>query len=378
MRRTTLIVGSCVIFALSILVILIVYAVKENQFKNKLLADFMYIQKIDKTKEEDCKRDYIDKCLLARQVYQWSWYSKTKTKIGDLQLEKWYAMDLFQYNELIEQSWKYNRILNIPLDSWENYIMLAKWIVESGINEWAQHKTGEIIKFAGYTEEGMIGSLFYYRYESHIGKGHPFYIPELFRDNIDREDLINVFKNIDNVVKYDYAFIHYLLERYDYQWNWVLTAFHFGMDKTEYWNEIGLKDIPNYRMDGHWSEEYLRKYYQAIYEIAQGIARGYLGRISKYEEIVGAIKKLNDRERKYIDTLRLKVRSQQAFDHLEKKYMMLQEDFTNYKKLNTSLLKSMAELNDINLDKENPTLRSRMRELKNNIKKMWLSIRRNQ
>ena len=346
-------------------------SIAENKVKNRLLFDIIQIEKLKQKTEDEYKKEFVNKCLLARQVYQFSWYSKTPTKIGDLQLEKYYAMTLREYNALVERAWEYNRLLGIPLDSWENYIMLGKWIMESAICPFVEHKTGEILKFAGYTEIGLRDAMFIYLYQSHIERGHPLYIEELFKPNNSLEDLKHIFNNpitgVWNTEKFDYAFILYLLSQYNYDWAFTLTGFHYGYDTTDYWKSIGLKEVPVKRLDGGWGEEFLRDYYQAILEIAQGIKLGRLERISQFEQVIGYYQRMDKKRQNFIDTLRLKVRSEQQFKNLTDKYYDLKEDFTNYKKLNDSLLKSMADLNDLTLEKENPSFKERIQKLKNTV-----------
>lgn len=349
--------------------------VKDSQFKNKIFSDIVEVNKINETKEEELRKDFVNKCLLARQVYQFSWYKKTPTKIGDLQLEKYYAMSLDEYDRMIDKMWEYNKQIGIPRGSWEQYIPLSKYIMESAICNWIEHKTGEIIKLCGYTEEGMRDALFRYLYESHIDKGHPLYIPELFKSGNSLDDLKNIFNNhitgVDNTVKFDYAYTKYLLGLYNYDWSWSLTGFHFGIDLTEYWKRIGLTSVPSRRIDGRWKDESLREYYQSIFEIAQGISMGNLARISRFEEIVGYYQKMEKRRQNYIDSLRLKVRSEHALKRLEEKYNDTVDAFTNFKKLNKDILMRMAEYNDFKLDPPSKPLKEKMRETQRVIKEKW-------
>lgn len=373
MREKILLVLSIVLLLVSI--ISVVFVSRGVGIRDKVLMDLIDIQKIDKREVESMKRDYLNKCLLARQVYQFSWWVSKETKIGKLYLEKQYAMNLYQYNQLINLSWDLNREIGVPIDSWQNYVMLAKWIMESGIWENAKHDTGEIVAFAGYTTEGLASALYVYKFYCHINEGSPLYVKAIFKAET-KDDLLNAFANLYNVVRFDYGFIKYLLSTYNYQWDWVLTGFHFGFDKTDYWWRMGLKSIPEFRLDGKWSEEYMREYYQAIYEIAQGIALGQFERVSRYKRVLTSAKHFENANTKFIETLRLKVRSEQSFKELNRKYTELVTDFTNYRKLNEQLYGRIAELNDIVVDSDSKTMKQQIEGLKSEIRKMWKRIRK--
>lgn len=346
-----------------VLILLFVFVIKsKDDIGKKILSDLVEIQKYNMKKPDDYKADFIQKCLLARQVYQYNWWKTRKTKIGSVYVDKKYAMSLEEYNKIIEMSWDLNRLLSVPLDSWENYIMLAKWILESSICPYIEHKTGEIIKMTGYTKDGAMIALFHYKYEMNIKKGHKLYIPQLF-DDLSIDDLTKVFEDIDNVIKFDYSYILFLMTQYDYRWDWVLTSFHFGEGKTLYWKDLGLKSIPNYRLDGKWAGYYLREYYQSIYEIAQGISIGNLTRISRWEEIISMFKKHYEWQKEYVATIRLKVNCEEKTYEMEEKYKKMFFEFGNYKKINEELLNQMAKLNDLNLDYKREFLKSKKKKI---------------
>jgi hypothetical protein len=306
----------------------------------------MEIQKLNSMKEEDFKRAFINNCLLARQVYQWSWYRSEKTTVGFINAEKRYAMTLKEYNDLIELSWKLNRQLNIPLDSWENYIMLSKWILESSINPYAEHHTGEIIKMTGYTMDGVIIALYHYKHTLCIQKGHPFFIPELYENPLSEQRIKEIFSDVGNVVKFDYSYLQYLLSEYDYRWDWVLTGFHFGEQKTDFWKASGLKMIPNYRLDGKWSNYFIREYYQTIFELAQGISLGNMDRISRFEEITGAFKKADTTITEYVNVVRLRLKAEEKAMDMQEKCRKIQSEYSNYKAINQDLLSHISILNE--------------------------------
>ncbi len=345
--------------------------------RSNIIRELVEIQKIQSTTLEDYRRDFIQKGLLARQVYQWSWYKSVNTKVGNLNLNKYYAMSLVEFNQLLEWSWEFNRQLSIPPDSWENYIMLAKWILESSIYLQAEHKTGEIIHMAGYTRPGFEHALIQYKYKMNINPGHKFYIRDLdIARTISDQEIRQIFSTTDNVLKFDYTFIHYLLMKYDYKWDWVLTAFHFGEDKTEYWNGLGLKDIPNFRLDGQWETHYLREYYQTVFEIAKGIADGTFSRISRYEETVNRLAHRDARRDRFISVLKLKARSEDKFRDLEEKYNLLRNDFKEYKEVNEQILQQMAELNDMSLaDQNNSDIKEQIRQLKKRIRQTFKHLK---
>ena len=328
---------------------------RDDGFKTKLLNDMLAVQKMDKTQMELLHQKFVNNCLLARQVYQFSWYHLVDTKVGKLYLQKCYAMSLQEYNDLIEQSWAYNRLIGLPAGGWEDYVMLSKWIMESAINNYAEHKTGEIIRMAGYTYDGFIGALYVYLYKMGIGPGHPLYIPELFRSGMSETDIKKTFENVANIVKFDYGYIWGLLRSYNYDWPWALTGFHFGEDKTIYWKDSGLKMVPNYRIDGKWNGYFMREYYQAILEIAQGISLGRCDRISRFEEIAGNFRRMDEIQSKYVRTYALKLKSTEKCDEMEGKLRKVNDDFRTFKEVNAEIICDMGRLNDLTLDYRNTT-----------------------
>lgn len=370
--------------ALGIILILpfIVISIKEKDYSKELLKDIIKVEKINLTTEQDCKKDFMNKCLLARQVYQWTWWARRTSLIGELNTFKYYAMDLREYNDMIELSWKLNRELKIPIDSWENYIQLAHWILESSINPLAEHKTDEVLKFAGYVIDGFRIAFYHYRYNFRINAGHPLYIDYLFQSGIKESDIITYLNNnLLQAVRFDYGYMLHLLQVYNYQWDWTLTAFHFGEQRTEYWKTLGLKEIPNYRLDGHWQGYYLREYYQAVFEIAQGISQGNFSRISQWEKRVDKLKGQKGLTEKYIITFQIKAKSVNEFSDLEKKLKEVNTDFSNAKIRWNGLFNQMSELNDLNLkyrDAERFNLKDYVKvlykkviELKNKIRKNY-------
>jgi len=318
----------------------------ESHIKDKIFNDIMEINKLSATKEDDYKRTFINNCLLARQVYQWSWYRSEKTTVGYINAEKRYAMSLKEYNDLVELSWKLNRQLNIPFDSWENYIPISKWILESSINPYAEHNTGEVIRMTGYTVEGMVIALYHYKHTLCIQRGHPFYIPELYENPLSEQRMKEVFRNVENVVKFDYAYIQYLLSEYDYRWDWVLTGFHFGEAKTLFWKSSGLKMIPNYRLDGQWGKYFLREYYQNVFELAQGISLGRMDRISRFEEIVGIFKRSGNAITEYINVVRLRLKAEEKALDMDEKCKQVQSQYSQYRAINEDLLSHISILNE--------------------------------
>lgn len=353
-----------------------------NDVANKLLEQTMQVREYSIDKEQYYKQDFETKCLLARMVYQYSWYKSIDTQLGKLQIPKYYAMNLQEYSDLIDLSWEYNRKLSIPIDSWENYIMLAKWIYESAICTWIEHKTGEIIRMTGYTADGFGLALYYYLYEMSIQPGHAFYIQELFNNkNMNVRDIEILFRDYRRVVKFDYAFISYLLSKYDYKWEWALTAFHFGVNKPDYWwYDKELKVVPNKRLNGEWASIWLREYYQTVYEIAHSIATGRLERISKYEQKVATTGKWRKQQENYVNTLRLKFKGEERYNELKAKCDQLVNDLDKYKQLNNMLIEKMGKLNELNLkqDYNKQVISTNMRkdilklkkEIEENYKKM--------
>ncbi len=350
--------------------ILLILSQKSDLDKKNKIFEEIVRSKQGFTKVGDLKADFLHKCLIARQVYQWSWYKKVKTKLGYVKLDRRYAMNLREYNELVEMSWKLNRHLSIPLDHWQNYIMLAKWILESSLNANANHKTGEIIKFAGYTKSGLQASLTHYLFESDIRRGHPLYISELFKKGITLKNIIRSLEKFDHVIKYDYAYILFLLSEYGYRWDWTLTAFHFGEHRTDYWRKVGLKTIPNYRLDGKWKDHYLRQYYQTVYEIAKGIYLGKFTRISRFQKKVKKLRKQREIHKKFYATLRLKIKSKEDFLELENRLKEVQQEYEKFKKDQIKLIEQMGELNDLVLDYR----KSKKKKLKDWAKRLYRKI----
>lgn len=357
-------------------IITITTSIKSANDRAQIIRDLIKVQEISKTKDEDYKADFMNKTFIARQVYQYSVYRIKNTKVGDLNLNKYYAMNNKEYDHMCQMSWEFNRRLSTPLDSWENYIPLAKWIMESAIYLYAKHKTGEIIYMTGYTRSGYLMALHYYTYGLNIVPGHPWYSRDIDASRtMADEDITRIFYDLDNVVKFDYAYLSHLLQTYNYRWDWALTGFHYGEDITEYWHDKDLREIPNYRLDGRWSEEYMRDYYLAIFEIAQGIAMGKLERISKFEDYVKKFANTRNGTSDYINTLRLKARSEDKFRNLEESYMKMRSDYSNYKVVNEAILKQMADLNELTLEKKEND-KEKIRQLKNTITQKFKELTR--
>jgi len=94
---------SIIIFLMSIIISVLYHASKENRkISDDLIADIIQIQKIKIKTEADWQRDFLHKAILARQVYQYSWYKSMMTKVGYVNIKKYYAMSLKDYNELVE------------------------------------------------------------------------------------------------------------------------------------------------------------------------------------------------------------------------------------------------------------------------------------
>lgn len=143
MKKTIIILAVAAVFLSGQVGTLIVF--QQNKIYQKFFSDSMQIKELDKNKEADYKADFMAKSMLARQVYQFSWYKKINSRLGKINGPKYYAMNLQEYDKFCQKIWEYNRRLSIPLDSAENYYPLGKYITESSINEKAEHKTGEII-----------------------------------------------------------------------------------------------------------------------------------------------------------------------------------------------------------------------------------------
>lgn len=355
------------------LVARIIAAGQDDRLGKQILADIVETRKLQAKGEADYKAEFLNKCLLARQVYQFSWYRVETTRVGPANLRKQYAMSLQEYNDLIELSWRLNRFLALPLDGPENYMMIAKWIMESAICNQVKHRTGEIIRMTGYTRDGLAIALYHYKYTLRIGPGHPLYIKELYDSTPDIE---RIFSKIENVVKFDYAYIAYLLRQYEYRWDFVLTAFHFGEGKTEYWVGSGLKEVPNYRLDGKWKGYWLRQYYQSVFEIAQGISMGQLQRISRWSAVVDVVKTYNEVNQAYLGTLVVQAQKAERFAELEKEYKALQVRFENYKKTHEELCQKIAELNDVTLDYRRARAELLKRELRLKLAKLKASVQK--
>ena len=340
----------------------IIEMIRANDYK-AMLDSIAGVKHLQKKTRDDYKAEYIDRCLRARQVYQYSWWKGVQTKVGKVYVKKRYAMTLQEYNDLIEKSWRYNRVIGLPLDGPVNYYMLAKWILESAINPHAKHKTGEVLCLTGYTECGMAIALHHYKNTLKIEKGHALYIPGIY----DRHPAYErIFSSIENVIKLDYAYIYYLLQEYDYKWDFVLTGFHLGEGKIIYWIRKDLKSIPNYRLDGKWKGYWLRAYYQTVYEIAEGIYQGRLSRISRWQQTVGKFKKVNKIRHEYVQHVRIRMKRSENFEELEKEHKAFREKLKKYKKLNEELIIKQGKLNDIELDYR----REKRKEVKAKIKKI--------
>lgn len=347
----------------------------KKDIRDQLLSDLIKVQQIQLENEEKYKQDFINKSFLARQVYQFQWYKRTETKVGKLNLEKVFAMDLKEYNDLMELSWELNQELNIPWNSWENYIIEAKWILESAICNQIKHKTGEIIRMAGYTEGGFRDAWFHYKHDLNITSSRdPFYIEELFQKYLTTEQIMKIMEDPLKVARFDYAYYSYIHNQYDEQWDWSLTSFHFGDGKTLYWKGAGLKMIPNYRLDGKWKNHYMREYYQTVLEIAQGIALGKMTRPSRYNRVVKKFARAYNARNKYIQALRIKLKSEEKAQKILKDFEQLNKDFEEYKTQQEELMRNLAKLSDLTLDYRRAPkerIKQEMDKLKGKIKRGW-------
>lgn len=373
-NRTKLLLGGVFAFLFVALwgVLITSFYFREGKIGRQILADLIEIKKLESIGEADYRAKFVEKCLLARQVYQWSWWrTRVSPYHGKLNVEKVYAMSLKDYNELIEFCWDANRYLGLPLDSPDNYMVLSKWILESSINNSMEHKTGEIIKMAGYIENGVRTALYRYRYDLHVSKGHPFYIKELYEENPDFELL---FTDYMKVAKFDYAYMLFLLKQYDFKWDFVLTSFHFGEDKVGYWLNRGLKEVPNYRLDGKWKGYWLREYYQTVFEIAQGIHLGKLDRVSRFERVVGTFKKYKEVRDSYVATICLQARRLEKYEETEAKYVALLDAVEKYKKINSELTTQIDQLNDLGAKYKNTLRESEKQKTQEKIESMKVTI----
>lgn len=348
----------------------------------KLLNSFIDYKSMTEEKKAAYKDDFMKKCLLARTVYQYGGYHQEETKLGKLSTGRYYAMSAEDYNDMCEMSWEYNRKISIPMDAWQNYIMLAKWIFESGICTYIQHATGEIIRMCGYTEDGFRAAFYYYEFESDMQPGNQWYIPELFQGHLNSNQIDSIFRDYKKCLKFDYAYIDHLLGQYDYKWDWVLTAFHFGLEKPDYWwYDKNLKQVPNRRIDGQWSKLWLRDYYTTVYEIAEGIASGNLTRIDKYDKYISEFGKWSGMNNDYLWTLKLKFRSEEKYGEMVAKVDKWKKVLNEYGELNDSILKQMAKMNDmILISRESHGIisdadKKQMKMLKQQIESNWNRIK---
>ena len=339
---------------LTLFIMLTIYFIKNSIYENSaraLMRDVIKIDYMSEQSEKDYRRDFTRKAFLARQVYSWTWWKTRKTKVGRLKLDQKFSMSLREYKKLLNDIWKYNKVLSIPVDSWQIFVPLADWMLESSLNMNVKHKTGEILGFVGYTHDGFRAAFYHYTRTLNIERGHPLYIKELFNSRLKEKDAIKLLnKSIPKMVKFDYAYKWHLLQEYDYKWDWALTAFHFGEGRTWFWRNAGLKDIPDERLDGKWEDFYMREYMETVYEIAQGISVGKPGRISKWKYKVKRLRRQRELRRKYIANLRIAIKSEEEFKRMEKRITTLVVDHKKYKKKANYMIKKQARLNDLMLD----------------------------
>ena len=341
---------------------------KQARISGKFMRDRIQLDYTKGLSPEDYKAAYMNNCLIARGVYQYQWYRPVKTIFGYLKLDKRFAMSLQEYNDLVDLSWELNRYICLPLDSPDNYNMISKWILESSLNADADHKTGEVIKFTGYTEVGLAHALFVYKHVSKIQQGSPFYIKGIYDSNADLQD---IFSDLHNVLKFDYAYMFYLLQKYDYNWNMAWTAFHLSYAKTDFWYSLGLRDIPINRLDGKWADFFLKEYYLTIKEIAISIATGRMDRPSRAVKYIAKARKVNRAKYNYIETLRLKIKQENKANELEAEFRQVYTAFTNYMALNEIVLNKMGKLNDMTiLEKDKTKIEQAKKIVKDYAKKL--------
>jgi hypothetical protein len=357
---------------------------KRENVAVKLLNSFIDYKSMTEEKKSAYKDDFMKKCLLARTVYQFGGWASRDTKLGKLNVGRWYCMSAEDYNDMLEKMWDYNKKISIPIDAWENYIPIAGLIFESGICEYIDHATGEIIRLAGYTEDGFRAALYYYMYECDMQPGNEWYLPELFQGRMSREQIDSYFRTWPRVLKFHYAYLDHLLGQYDYKWDWVETSFHFGLEKPDYWwYDKNLKQVPNRRLDGQWNSIWLPDYYTTVFEIAQGIASGNLRRISKWERRVEEFGKWSGMNNDYLWTLKLKFRSEEKYNELVSKVDKWKKSLNEFGELNDSILKQMAKMNDMVLiSRQNKGIvsdadKQNMRLLKHQIESNWRKIKAN-
>ncbi len=314
-----------------------------------ILRDAMDTKALTQHSKNWYRQKFMSKARAARQVYQYRWWRYANSRYGKIPVLMKRAMNLKDFNYMMLESFRLNRALGLPIDSPQNFYMIAKWTLESAINDKAKHSTGELwwLAMAGYTDGGFQAALYHYKHDLKIDKGHPMYIDGIYDRHPNWE---NIFKGYINVIKFDYAYIHYLRSYHNYKWDFALTAFHFGEGKPIYWQRKGLHSVPMFRLDAKWKGYHIREYCETVHEIAYGIYLGKLTRISRWKERVGAIVKANKVRDAYVQNVRLQAIRNQSADEFEAELNEVNEKFKWYRKKNERAHQAQARLNNLILD----------------------------
>ena len=343
----------------------------------KILQDVVYAltdkREREKVTDQDHYKVFSDNMTVGRTVYQWAWYQPFATRVGPLYLRKHYAMTPAEYDELMELCWKLNRYLCLPKDDWKNYIPPADFIVESALKPDVEHKTGEVIALTGFMPTTMWEAYKIYKYVVKPIRGSDMYIYGLDKADPNFEE---IFKDPKNAVKLYYVYFRWLLERYEYNWAFALTAYHFGPGKTEYWWSLGYRNIPRYgyRGQGKWEKHFMKNYYLTVFEIAQSLATGELVRASRLKKTVAVYRKVNQSRANFVDYMRIKVQQKDESDELKREIERINEKHTRFEQTTEKVLQVAGEGMGLMLDYEYFKKQEALepfRAIKRKMKEMW-------
>jgi hypothetical protein len=258
-------------------------------------------------------------------------------------------MSLKDYDELIWIAWDGNRQLSIPMDDSDhrNYMVQSKWILESAMYNAVKHKTGEVVPFTGYMEDTVWEVYKIYKWYNTPVRGSPLYIRAMHRGD---PDIIAILQDWRNATKFDYVYYQWLLNRYDYNFDFANTGFHFSPNKPDYWYDLGLRNIPQFRLDGKWEGYYMKQYNQTVVAIAHSIADGSTKRPDQMKKFLRLHKKYNEHRMAYISGLRLQIKHKDDTEKLKKDLAEVNAEFEAYVERTDQIIKKQAEVNGYNLD----------------------------
>jgi len=350
--------------------------VMSNRYARKL--ETMIDEIVDSKKrmaktDEDFYQVFNYRMTVGRSVYQWRWYQPFATRLGTLYLDSHYPMTDEEYDGIVKLSWRLNRYLCIPKDDEKNFVPLGDLIQESALYPEVKHKTGEYLALAGFMKSTTDEAIKIYNREVKPIRGSDLYIEGLNRAD---PNLKEIFKDPENVVRLWYVYFRWLLERYEYNWEFALTAYHFGPGKTDYWWAIGLRTIPRYgyRRMGKWEFHFMKGYSRNVFEIAHSLWLGESRPSRGLHRNVVAFRKVNEHRQGFVDYLRIEVEHFNEGEELKQEIKELNEKHTHFEQTTEKLLATAGKGMNMMLDAEYYQKRKALepyRKIRNFFRDAW-------